>query len=237
MKITSTNLETLLEIQSLTIESRKLEQSARELAKGSELENARTQLLDNSTRLSEARSKHEDILREIRRVEGDLELVSKREAVDRERLNKTAVSRDVLGIQHELETLAKRRSDLEEVELDLLEQKEESNRLMHELNVENESLDQAMIEAKALAQSKMNELKLSHAQLADSISKLRGLVDQELLGVFDKKASRGIAIGRLAKSSCSACNMTLTATALADLHQIPIDSLATCPECQAILIR
>ena len=70
MKITSTNLETLLEIQSLTIESRKLEQSARELAKGSELENARTQLLDNSTRLSEARSKHEDILREIRRVEG-----------------------------------------------------------------------------------------------------------------------------------------------------------------------
>jgi predicted nucleic acid-binding Zn-ribbon protein len=31
--------------------------------------------------------------------------------------------------------------------------------------------------------------------------------------------------------------MSITATSLADLHQVPQDEVASCPECQAILIR
>lgn len=237
VKLEKSELEALLEIQQLSIESRKLEKAAKELASGVELEAAREALLTNSSKLSEARSKHDEILREIKRLEGDLELVSKREALDKDRLNKTAVSRDVVGIQHELETLAKRRSDLEEVELGLLEARDESNRAMHELSVENERLDRALAEAKSIAQSKMQALKLDHTNLAATISKLRGKLHPDLLEIYDKKASRGLAVGRLNKSSCSACNMSLTATSLADLHRVAHDELATCPECQAILIR
>ena len=237
VKISKSDLETLSEIQQLSIDSRKLEKAAKELASGSDLEAAREALLANSSQLSEARSKHDEILREIKRLEGDLDLVSKREAMDKDRLNKTAVSRDVIGIQHELETLAKRRSDLEEVELGLLESRDESNRTMHELTVENERLNNALTEAKSIAQSKMQELKVDHTNLATVITKLRATLDAELLALYDKKASRGIAVGKLNKSSCTACNMTLTATALSDLHRVANDELATCPECQAILIR
>lgn len=235
--IKTQDLEALIEIQQLVVESKKLEAAAKLLASGAELEAARAALLENSSQLSAARSKHEELLRDIKRVEGDLELVAKRESVDKERLNKTAVPRDVVAIQHELETLAKRRGDLEEVELGLLESRDESNRTMHELATENERLDAALAEAKAVASSKMQDLKSDHTNLAVAISSLRAKVDPELLGVFDRKAARGVAIGRLNKSSCTACNMSLTATALADLHNIPAASLATCPECQAILIR
>lgn len=235
--IKTQDLEALSEIQQLVVQSRNLETAAKLLASGAELEAARAALLENSSQLSAARSSHEELLREIKRVEADLDLVTKRETLDRDRLNKTAVSRDVLGIQHELEALAKRRGDLEEVELGLLEARDESNRTMHELIVENERLDAALAEAKEVASSKMQSLKTDHVNLAEVISKLRAKVDAELLAAFDKKSSRGVAIGRLNKSSCTACNMSLTATALSDLHNIPANALATCPECQAILIR
>ncbi|NCV37624.1 MAG: hypothetical protein EBW70_06385, partial [Actinobacteria bacterium] len=54
---------------------------------------------------------------------------------------------------------------------------------------------------------------------------------------FDKKIQRGAAVGRLTGSSCSACNMNLNSTAMAEISRVPADELATCSECSAILVR
>jgi predicted nucleic acid-binding Zn-ribbon protein len=199
------------------------------LATGADLEAARSAQLSNSAEISQARSEHEALVRELERLEADLGLVNKRIATDKDRLTKTAVARDALGIQHELETLAKRASDLEDVELELLERKNES--------VFGEKLEQELQLTKARVQLELADLKTQFQENQKAAGELRVKLPEVLLARFDAKLARGLAVGRLQKNTCTACNMSITATALADLHQVPSDELASCPECQAILIR
>ena len=191
----------------------------------------------NSAEISQARLDHEALVRELQRLEADLALVNKRISTDRERLNKTAVARDALGIQHELETLAKRAADLEVVEIELLEQKSESDMRLHELEAQGEKLEQELQLTKARVQLELTDLKTQFQSNQKTSADLRGKISAELLSRFDAKLARGLAVGRLQKNTCTACNMSITATALADLHQVPADELASCPECQAILLR
>lgn len=237
MKVKSQELETLFALQELLISNRKIESSAKQLATGSDLEAARAAQLENSAEISQARSEHEALVRELERLEADLALVNKRITSDKDRLSKTAVARDAIGIQHELETLAKRASDLEDVELELLERKSESDVRMHELEVLGEKLEQELQITKARVQLELSELKTQHQAQLKSIEELRKQVSEELLARFDARFARGLAVGRLQKNTCTACNMSITATALADLHQVAQDEVASCPECQAILIR
>jgi predicted nucleic acid-binding Zn-ribbon protein len=237
MKIKSGELENLFALQELIILNRKIEAEAKQLATGADLEAARGAQLSNSAQISQARSEHEALVRELERLEADLALVQKRIASDKDRLTKTAVARDALGIQHELETLAKRASDLEDVELELLERKAESDTQMHELEVLGEKLEQDLQLTKARVQLQLSDLKTEFQSNQQALLELRKQLSEELLARFDAKLLRGIAVGRLQKNSCTACNMSITATALADLHQVPSDEVASCPECQAILIR
>lgn len=237
MKATSSELENLLALQELIILNRKLEAQAKQLATGADLEAARNAQLANSAEISQARSEHEALVRELDRLEADLGLVHKRIATDKDRLTKTAVARDVLGIQHELETLAKRASDLEDVELELLERKSESDMRLHELEALGDKLEQELQLTKARVQLELTDLKAQFQTNQQQALELRKKLPEDLLSRFDLKLTRGVAVGRLQKNTCTACNMSITATALADLHQVPADEVAACPECQAILIR
>ncbi len=237
MKVKIGELENLLALQELIILNRKLEAQAKQLATGADLEAARSAQLTNSAEISQARSEHEALVRELERLEADLALVNKRIATDKDRLTKTAVARDALGIQHELETLAKRASDLEDVELELLERKSESDARMHELEVLGEKLEQELQLTKARVQLELADLKTQFQENQKAAGELRVKLPEELLARFDAKLARGLAVGRLQKNTCTACNMSITATASADLHQVPSDEVASCPECQAILIR
>jgi len=237
MKVINGDLENLFALQELIFENRKLEQEAKLLASGADLEAARSAQLSNSAEISEARAQHETLVRELERLEADLALVNKRVSSDKDRLSKTAVARDALGIQHELETLAKRANDLEDAEIELLEQKTESDMRMHELEVLGEKLEQDFQITKARVQLELADLKTKHQANFEAAASLRKQVSQDVLERFETRLLRGIAIGRLQKNTCTACNMSITATALSDLHQVAADEIASCPECQAILIR
>ena len=237
MKVINVDLENLFALQELIFENRKLEQEAKLLASGADLEAARSAQLSNSAEISEARAQHETLVRELERLEADLALVNKRVSSDKDRLSKTAVARDALGIQHELETLAKRANDLEDAEIELLEQKTESDMRMHELEVLGEKLEQDFQITKARVQLELADLKTKHQANFEAAASLRKQVSQDVLERFETRLLRGIAIGRLQKNTCTACNMSITATALSDLHQVAADEIASCPECQAILIR
>jgi len=237
MKVIKGDLENLFALQELIFENRKLEQDAKLLASGADLESARNAQLANSAEISAARAQHETLVRELERLEADLALVNKRVATDKDRLTKTAVARDALGIQHELETLAKRANDLEDAEIELLEQKSESDMRMHELEVLGEKLEEDFKITKARVQLELAELKTKHQANFQAAADLRKQVSQEVLERFEARLLRGIAIGKLQKNTCTACNMSITATALSELHHVPTDELASCPVCQAILIR
>ncbi len=76
-------------------------------------------------RLVQVRTTVGDVQRELRKAEADVEQVSTRAARDRARLEAgTGSAKDLQGLQHELESLARRQSDLEDVELEVMERLE-----------------------------------------------------------------------------------------------------------------
>ena len=88
-----------------------------------ELEKALSELADN---LVAAETEQSDIARELKKAEGDVEQVQARAARDQQRLDAGQVGspKELEGLQHEIATLSRRQSDLEDVELEIMERLE-----------------------------------------------------------------------------------------------------------------
>src|SRR6195952_5945054 len=72
-----------------------------------------------------AETEVKDLGREVRRMESDVDTVRQREAKDQRLLDSGSVApKEMTNLQHELETLKRRQSDLEDQELELMERLE-----------------------------------------------------------------------------------------------------------------
>ena len=237
MKASKDQLETLLEIQKSIFSQRAVVAKARELTASPAIEAARTQLAELNGRLSEQRSRLEEIERDISRVEADVELVEQRLERDAARLNQSSNPKDIAGIEHEIESLKSRLSSLEDAELELMEQRETAAADLADLDNQRQEAEAAVERTKLDIAQQLESLKAENVELVKAIEASRASVPAELIALFDKKLERGAAAGRLTGSSCSACNMSLNSTAMAEINRVPMDELATCSECSAMLVR
>jgi len=237
VKIQKQQLDSLLEIQELMLSNKKLELLANQVRDSLQEDDLRGQMLAISSELNAKRTAHEELQRDLRRLEEEQQLISKREDQDNARLKTTAVARDALALQHELETLAKRAESLSEQAQGLREALELSSSEQSELQTQRDELEEASSAERERAKAELAELKNEHLLNREEIASIKIAIEESLLAYFEKRAERGLAIGRLRSNACGACNMNLNAAAMANLSHIPGDELSTCPECQAILIR
>ena len=237
MKIQKQQLESLLEVQELILSNKKLELVANQVKDSLLDDDLRGQMLAISSDLNAKRTAHEELERDLRRLTEEQQLISKREEQDRARLKTTAVARDAMGLQHQLETLAKRAASLSEQAQGLRDEIARSSSEQSELQTQRDELDEASSAERNRAKAELAELKNEHLLNREKIAGIKARIEEQLLSYFERRAERGLAIGRLRSNACGACNMNLNAAAMATLNNIPGDELSTCPECQAILIR
>jgi predicted nucleic acid-binding Zn-ribbon protein len=171
------------------------------------------------------------------RAEADLKLVEQRIDKDNVRLNQTSSSKDAQGIQAELETLKKRKSELEDLELAILERKEEAEASYQTILVDKKSIDDELVQKESANETEIMKQRSGLDLLTQQRAQQAGRIEESLLEIYEKKSLRGVAVGRLLNRECGACRMTIGATALAEIASTPRDELATCPDCQAILVR
>jgi len=237
VKIQKQQLESLLEVQELILGNKKLELLATQVKDSLLDDDLRGQMLAISSELNAKRTAHEELERDLRRLTEEQQLISKREEQDRARLKTTAVARDAVGLQHELETLSKRAATLTEQAQGLREELAQSSKEQAELQSQRDELEEAAASERERAKAELSDLKNEHLVNREKIATLKVAIAEDLLNYFEKRAERGLAIGRLRSNACGACNMNLNAAAMTSLNNIPGDELSTCPECQAILIR
>lgn len=237
VKIEKKQLERLLEIQELLLANKKLEILATAIKDALLHDELREQMLAVSSELSSKLTSFEEIARDLKRLNDEVLLVQKRIDQDNARLKTTAVARDALGLQSELETLNKRLASLNEqielVELELETSKDEQSALQ----ARRDELEEASQVERERAKLELEGLKLEHRANASAAAELQSQVDAELVAIFQARAARGLAVGRLRSNSCGACNMSLNAAAMTSISAMAADELVSCPECQAILIR
>jgi predicted nucleic acid-binding Zn-ribbon protein len=187
--------------------------------------------------LAERAGARDDLRAELKRIESDVEVVSARRARDVERLAVTASPKDAQGLEREIASLEKRRSDLEDAELELMERLEaadaavaEQQALLDATTAEGQRLSAEAKQIVAKASADIESLTRDRAALA-------GRLPGDLLGLYERLAARGTGAALFTRGMCGACTMTLSPSDLAVLRSTPDDDVALCPECGAIMVR
>lgn len=199
-----------------------------------ELAKERQEQLRELTSLTGAR---DDARTELTRLESDVKLVEQRRTRDSERLAASTNSKDAQAFERELASLAKRVSDLEDMELEVMSRVEDAEAavaaqqaLIDVTTAEGTELTTQAKAAVAAATTEGEHLTRDRAAIAAGIP-------ADLLADYERRASRGIGVGLLRRGTCEGCRMMLSGTHLNEVRRAAPDAVLSCPECGAILVR
>jgi uncharacterized protein len=229
--------KSLLELAQLDIDLVRNAADRAKLLASKEIEAASFLALSLSDQLIDARNKVGDLELELKRSENDLELVEARIAKDNDRLVNTSSPKDAQGIEHELTSLAKRKSELEDLELSVLEELEKVRLELDAVSNSKQVAESDLSKLREELSSSVIALDSERERLSASRQKLVATLDPELAFRYQKKADRGSSVGRLIGRECGACRLSITATNLDEILALPADEIAECPNCQAFLVR
>ena len=237
MKVTEAERKALVELADLEMQIQKLTASKSKLQSSDPAEQANAEFLEVSEKLTASRAEQEDLQLEVSRISEDLELVEARMLRDQGLMQQSTNSQEITGLQHEVETLNKRKGELETDLLEKMEQQESLTAVIGQLAAQKQDLrDQLEVVEKTHDQelmdvtNQLNELISRRNQLLETLS-------EETSEDYQRKATRGVPVGLLREGACTACHLNLTATDLSAIRSTDMDDLVHCPECQAILIR
>jgi predicted nucleic acid-binding Zn-ribbon protein len=229
--------KSLLELAQLDLDlSRNAAEKAKLLA-STEIETASNLALDLSDQLIDARNRVGDLELELKRSENDLELVENRILKDKERLSTTSSPKDAQGIEHELTSLAKRKSELEDAELAILEILETVRAELVAATESKQKAEQQLARLREELASNVLSVDQKRSELSAARQKLVATLDAELSTAYQRKADRGSSVGKLIGRECGACRLSITATNLDEILALPADEIPECPNCQAYLVR
>ncbi|MEY4971448.1 MAG: hypothetical protein RLZZ404_374 [Actinomycetota bacterium] len=237
MKASESQQADLLSLSNLDLEITRTRVAIAALTSGEAFAALRQSQRDAAASLIESRNQLDSVELELSRAEADLKLVEQRIDKDNQRLNQTSSSKDAQGIQAELETLKKRKSDLEDFELSILERKEQAEAAYQVIIHDKKLIDDELATKESENEAQIMKLRSGLDLLTQQRNQQASRIQSDLLELYEKKSSRGLAIGRLVNRECGACRITIGATALAEISGLARDEVATCPDCQAILVR
>lgn len=179
----------------------------------------------------------EDARTELGRLESDVSLAEQRRDRDAERLATTSSPKDAQALEHELESLAKRLSDLEDAELEIMQKVEDAEAavaaqqaLIAQITAEGQELSAQAKTGVAAATTEGEQLGRDRAALA-------GQMPTELVADYERRAARGVGVGLLRRGTCEGCQMVLSANDLNRVRQAAAEEVLSCPECGGILVR
>ena len=181
-----------------------------------------------------------DIRKELNRADTDVEQVRSRQERDTARLNSGQGSaKDLEALQHELATLARRQSELEDIELEIMERMESAQHRESELRAQAESLDNALAELTAARDKQLAEIEGQQKTTNEMRSILVSQIDAALLAQYQKISESISAPGAAAvrQKKCQGCRLELNATEIEKFRAAAEDEVLRCEECRRILVR
>ncbi|MEV6280424.1 C4-type zinc ribbon domain-containing protein [Nocardia sp. NPDC051832] len=181
----------------------------------------------------------DDLDRDIRKLEGEVDAVRKREERDRGMLTSGSVGAKQLSeIQHELGSLERRRSVLEDELLEVMERREASAADHDHAGARLSKTEQELADAQRLRDEAVADLDVAQGRCDQDRANLVDLFPAELLTIYDKQRTKnGVGAALLQARKCGACRIELDRGELARIAKAAPDSVVRCPECSAIMVR
>lgn len=237
MNASPTDQRRLLEVAQLDTRIRQAEGAKRNPPQAERVQALIARRQELSHELATRLGARDDLRADLARIESDVAMVDARRARDAERLNSTSNVKEAQGLESELSSLARRKNDLEDAELELMERLEEADAavtaqeaLIAETNAEGASLSAEAKRVVAEASAVLDAATRDRGAVAGSIA-------PELLAYYDRVAARSAGAALLRRGTCEGCRMVLAGTDLQAVRLAAEDAVLTCPECGCILVR
>jgi uncharacterized protein len=233
MKADVTQQRSVLELAGTDAEMSRIEHRVANLA-----EQQRVEALQVDRRAIEDRAAVlgiaiEDLDGQAGRFETEIEGVRQREERDRTLLSDPATGAKQLSeLQHELETLERRQSSLEDSLLEVMEQRERLQAEQHQEQAALSALDNELGFAGQALTVALAEVEASRAEQTERRTALSGGIASELLALYEK-----VGAGPLQGGRCGACRIEIDRGELSRIAAAADDDVLRCPECSAILVR
>ena len=187
-----------------------------------------------------AETEKSDIKHELSKSEIDVEQVVARIERDEKRLaSGQGTPKELEQLQHELGSLAKRRAELEEIELEVMVRIEALDQRIASLSQERDSLHEEVIKLSKEKDLALEEITRAKNATISERSSLAAEIEPELLALYEKirASADGIGAARLHAGQCQGCHLTINAADLSKISSLPEDDVVRCEECRRILVR
>ncbi len=180
----------------------------------------------------------EDAQAELKRTESDVAVVEARIARDSERLQASASVKDVAALEQELTALAKRKNDLEDIELAVMETVEERDSALAASRAALEELDARIAEVTSARDAAIGGLDEERRRADDERAEIAGRVPEDLLALYEKQRARyGVGASMLKGGVSLASGVALNSSDMSTIRAAAPDDVLLCPDSNAVLIR
>lgn len=239
MKADSFQQLSLLELAELDVELSRLNHRAAHLPEQQRYTEIQAEQGVVNDRLSALTLALEDIDAQVTRLESEIDGVRQREDRDRGLLDSGSVSpKQLEELQHELDTLQRRQTSLEDSLLEVMERRELLAAEQADEAAKLDALQQDLAKTAQLRDVALAEIDDVRGQRSARREELVSGLDAELADLYERqRGTTGVGAARLQGRRCGACRIELDRGEIARIAATPEDEVVRCSECRAILLR
>ena len=182
-----------------------------------------------------------DLAREQAKYEREIDQVRTRKDRDEQRLASGAItaSKQLQDLEHEVATLKRRQSDLEDGELEVMEKAETAQAELDRLTGERDAHLAARAEAEQRLGTGQADLDAQAEGKKAERAELAATFPADLLALYERlRASEGgVAVGPIERGRCGGCRLDLMGNEKADIKAAAVDEVLRHDECNRIMVR
>jgi len=183
----------------------------------------------------------DDLNREQRKSDADVEQVKTRRKRDQDRMDQGLVSnpKDLERMQQELVSLERRISELEDIELEVMERLETAQAELVELTGKLAELDEQAAELERARADKAGEVGVEMEKATAERKQTASGLPEDLMALYERLRAQkgGVGAAPLRARRCGGCSLELNAAEMRTIANAPSDELLRCEECNRILVR
>ncbi len=191
-----------------------------------------------AARLVETTGITEGLQTEIARLEDDVRVAAERLARDTALMDQSSNPKEILSLEHEVETLRRRTSELEDSELQAMESAEQAQVNLAAVTGELARVNAQRTEAEKSLRRGEDNLDTEIANLRRLRDDIAGGLPAELLDLYEKQRERyGIGAGLYVNGVSMATGMLLSERDADTIRHAESDDVLLCPDSNCILVR
>jgi predicted nucleic acid-binding Zn-ribbon protein len=240
MKASVTDQNNLIELQRIDSAISQANHRLKALPEHQQLVAIQAKLVAGAAELATAEAELADVAIDLRRSEVEVEQVADRMTKDEARLSGGQASpKELEQLQHELGTLAKRKSELEDGELEIMIRHDGAKQKVETLKSDEDGLKKLELELNIRLENAKTEIDREVALKNSERTLLVPKIDTALLDLYEKVKASGSGIGAalLIGNTCDGCRLAINAVEMERIKSLDSEEVLRCEECRRILVR